>query len=188
MGVIRWEEKYPGRWYGYLGKHGIADVINFGSAVVWTLPDTLRNTDTEEFPGGTTAVSIEAAKTAVEEFVLTWMSNAGLVSKAEFDEVRRSAKVFISELTTATIAANCGRDFAQKQTREVERLERVLKNIRREIGRESNRDIYCRVMKIVDDSHFWAKDPVAKQRTEADFGDADIDANGYVTFRNGGVA
>ncbi|MFT4163394.1 hypothetical protein [Shinella sp.] len=30
--------------------------------------------------------------------------------------------------------------------------------------------------------------PKPKQRTEADFRNADIDANGYVTFRDGGVA
>lgn len=171
MGVIRWREQYPGRWYGYLGKHGIADVIDFGYAVVCTLPDTLRNTDTEEFPGGTTAVSVEAAKTAVEAFALNWMSDAGLVSKADYDDLQAE---------NAVLKERIGSAFADIDDA-IAALQKKAADIVYDLGiaRTWSWDV------PIDE---WSKGAKPKRRTDADFRNADIDGNGYVTFRDGGAA
>lgn len=202
MGVIRWKEQYPGRWYGYLGKLGVADVVDFGSAVVWTLPDTLRLPDgDEEFVGGSSAGSIEAAKATAEGFVAKWMTDAGLVPKSAFDELKRSSDRATRELSALkshwevaradiekAVMAWAAADKTEHLRLENDRLKRVLKKIRREVDRETNLDIYGRVMRIVNDAHEWAKDTPPKLRTEADFRNADIDQRGYVTFRDGGAA
>lgn len=199
MGVIRWEERYPGRWYGYLGKHGIADVIDFGTMVVWTLPDTLRNPDSDKLLGGNRSACVEAAKDAVEEFVSKWTADANLVSKAEFDEARQSGEHFIRELR-ASLETNKRR---LDQIRDLQAENAVL---RERIGSafgdidDAIAGLKRKVDDIVADTGVdrsyswdvpvdeWWKGSKPKQRTEADFRNADIDVNGYVTFRDGGSA
>lgn len=107
MGVIRWEEQYPGRWHGYLGKLGIADVIDFGSVVVWTLPDTLRNPDSEEFMGGTSAASIEAAKGSVEGFVAKWMADTGLFTRYDLAPISDVIDAFLLVRSTPGFDQYC---------------------------------------------------------------------------------
>lgn len=108
MSTITWKEQYPGRWYGYLGKHGIADVIDFGSAVVWTLSDTLRLPDgDEEFIGGTSAVSIAAAKAAVEGFVAEWIADAGLFTRSDLAPISDVIDAFLLVRSTPGFDQYC---------------------------------------------------------------------------------
>lgn len=63
---------------------------------------------------------------------------------------------------------------------EIDRLKREIKQLNWElVNAKRERD--------VTEARYEALRP-PKQRTEADFRNADIDANGYVTFRDGGAA
>ncbi len=211
MGLIRWEETRPGpyedkgvMWHGYLGDDCICFVADFGPSV--EMDGVLHLGTHREFPGlayderRTPCGTVERGKHLAEMLLLDWMSDVGMVSKAEFDEARRSAAWYISALRDAEAASKrrydeiC--DLQAENTVLKERIGSAFGDIDDAITA-----LKRKVDDIVDDTgvartwswdvpvdEWWNGGKGPKQRTEADFLNADIDANGYVTFRDGGAA
>jgi hypothetical protein len=201
MGVIRWEERSRTDLFGATHTSWRGDLGKTKGFICQIFPTEKNGIEyaklelTDRFPGyedvpGADAlhfVGVENAKVFAEQILDAWADRAGLVPKSDLDDANAAYSGLYTEfLARLDQALGLAKDLRWAQA-EVDRLKRVLKKIRREIDRESNRDIYCRFMKIVDDAHDWAADPAPKRRTEADFRNADIDANGYVTFRDGGA-
>jgi len=192
MGVINWEDRAT-------YKDEILQVGSFGGVDVCSVvfrADQWPLLLFHSFPGGQGRVwdapvpcfSQSDAQRIADDALEEFLREIGFVSKSELDEATANYSVLYADFSARVDQAlDLAKDLRWSQS-EVDRLKRVLKKIRREIDRESNRDIYCRVMKIVNDAHIWATDPVPKQRTEADFLNAEIDDHGYVTFRDGGTA
>ncbi|OHV83666.1 hypothetical protein [Rhizobium sp. LCM 4573] len=194
MGVIKWEDMGGGDEYGYFGRSLIcviykntvggqttSCILNILKAFPGKAADTHRDFD---IPSSTQ----EGAHLIAETILKSWMDEIGFVPKADLDYANEAYSSLHAEyLSRIDQSLEIAKDLRWAQA-DNDRLKRVLKKIRREIDREANRDIYGRLMKIVIDAHEWAKDTTAKPRTEADFRNADIDANGYVTFRDGGAA
>ncbi|MEE9983281.1 hypothetical protein [Agrobacterium pusense] len=156
MGVIEWREKptYDDlgvMWHGYLGDDCICFVADYGPDY-WLDDDGIGGWTLfvhQEFPGHLHAEGhrpcddLEHGKAMAEAWLLEWMSDVGMVSKAEFDYANEAYSCLHSMyLARLDQALELAKDRALLKA-EVDRLERVLKKIRREIGRESNRDIYC---------------------------------------------
>lgn len=90
MGVIRWEEDADGKWQGHLGWSHVA------TAGLYTAPDgsdIYALTVREDFPGFKEFVdpyeSIDACKEGTEELIQEWLDEAGLVPKADYDNLQQ---------------------------------------------------------------------------------------------------
>ena len=204
MGVIRWIEDDHTDTMGFLGKlHicSIEDMFNehghkwlvFHAAFPGHLPEYQPN---HRFPCEDEMVARDFADGCLRE----WLDEAGLVPKAEFDEARRSAAWYISTLRDVEVVSKRRYDGMRDLRAENAVLKERIGSAFGDID-----DAITALKRTVDDivyglgiARTWSWDaPVdqwwdggkgPKHRTEADFRNADIDRNGYVTFRDGGAA
>lgn len=190
MGVIRWEEinrtdLFGGKrksWSGIIGEHD-----GFICQIFPTEKNGVEYAKVEfndRFPGyddvpGAAAdalffVGVDNAKMFAEQILDAWVDKAGLVPKTSAKDalVLGDAEIgLLDELLGSRIAEDSGTYKALKALN-------CSTSTLYEYYIAQARDLRIRLQNMM----------LAKQCTEADFRDADIDGNGYVTFSDGGAA
>lgn len=217
MGVIRWEELADGAWQGYVTENtGIMRLIYAPEVGRWILRCPLPHfggalSVSVSVPSNIDlGADLRQAKRDAEFFLNEWLETFGLMSKAEYEtrmtgvlsEKRRISKDY-DDLYERYKTLNISLGDRYLEIRDLVDENAALKE---KIGAAFGDidDAITALTRKVDDivadsgvARTWSWDvPVdqwwnggkPKQRTEADWLNADIDENGYVTFRDGGEA
>lgn len=184
MGVIRWEDRAT-----YADE--ILQVGTFGGVDVCSVvfrADQWQLLLFHSFPGGQGRIwdapvpcfSQEDAKQLAENALEEFLGEIGFVPKSELDDATAKYSGLYADFSARVDhSIDLAKDLRWSQA-EIDRLKSERKQLNWElVNAKRERD--------VTEARYEALRP-PKQRTEADFRNADIDANGYVTFRDGGAA
>lgn len=197
MGVIEWskteynDSAVSAIHMGWMGDVHVASISEKprGNLVELLLPPT--------FPGEPTTslfscFSTRDAKAMAEHLLQEWLDSVGLIPKTAYDDLHDRYSKLNASLGDRYLEI---RDLHDENAVLKERIGAAFGDIDDAIT-----ELKRKVDDIVADTGVartwswdvpideWWKGAKPKHRTEADFRNADIDANGYVTFRNGGAA